>query len=67
MSNEDHPETLVEPVRLVLTLEERKRIFDDGKAAAANGGRGDCPYLNDETPERVYIWLGGYHSQRDGT
>lgn len=46
-----------------LTGEQRKKIFEEGKrAAAAKQDRRACPYLGDETPERIYIWMGGYNS-----
>lgn len=46
---------------MFLTVDDRKRIFEDGRDAAAhNHSRSSCPYLTDESPERLYIWLGGY-------
>jgi hypothetical protein len=46
---------------MTLTDEQRKSIFEDGKKAAAlKQSRRICPYLNDETPERIYIWLAGF-------
>jgi ribosome modulation factor len=48
---------------MVLTEEQRKTIFEEGKQAAMLGrSRQACPYLRDETPERIYIWMGGYNS-----
>jgi ribosome modulation factor len=48
---------------MVLTDEQRKKIFEEGKQAAALGkSRRSCPYLDDETPERIYIWMGGFDS-----
>jgi len=47
----------------VLSDEQRKKIFEEGKQAAAlKQNRGSCPYLSDETPERIYIWMGGFNS-----
>jgi ribosome modulation factor len=48
---------------MILTDEQRKKIFEEGKQAAIlKQSIHSCPYRDDETPERRYIWLGGYRS-----
>jgi ribosome modulation factor len=46
-----------------LSAERRRKIFEEGKQAAMLGrSRQTCPYLADQTPERIYIWMGGFNS-----
>ncbi|WP_450088451.1 ribosome modulation factor [Rhizobium terrae] len=46
---------------MVLSDEQRKKIFKEGRQAAMLGrSRRVCPYLSDETPERTYIWMAGF-------
>jgi hypothetical protein len=48
---------------MILTDEQRKKIFEEGKQAAAlRQSRRTCPYLGDETPERIYIWMAGFEA-----
>jgi ribosome modulation factor len=48
-----------------LTDEQRKKIFEEGKQAAMRGqSRRACPYLSDETPERIYLWIAGFDAFR---
>jgi hypothetical protein len=50
---------------MILTDEQRKKIFEEGEQASAlKQGRRTCPYLNDETPERIYIWMAGFGTLR---
>lgn len=47
---------------MLLTDAERKRIFEDGREAAEHHlSRSSCPYSADKSPERIYIWIGGYN------
>jgi hypothetical protein len=50
---------------MTLTNEQRKKIFEEGKTAAVlKQDRRACPYLRDETPERIYIWMAGFDASR---
>ena len=44
-----------------ITPHERVHLFHLGRDAADRGGPASmCPYLNDDNPERMEIWLLGY-------
>ncbi|MGR9170635.1 MULTISPECIES: Rmf/CrpP family protein [Rhizobium] len=50
---------------MILTTDQRKTIFEEGQDAAALGrNMRACPYLGDETPERIYIWMSGYRNPK---
>jgi hypothetical protein len=50
---------------MTLTDEQRKNIFEEDKNAAAfKRSRHTCPYLNNETPERNYIWMAGFDTRK---
>lgn len=47
---------------MFLTEVERKEIFEAGRNAAAQKlSKTSCPYSSEKSPERLYIWMGGYH------
>jgi ribosome modulation factor len=48
---------------MILTHEQRKKIFEEGKQAAIlKQSSIVCPYLDDETTERCAIWMAGYRA-----
>lgn len=50
---------------ITMTYAQRRTIFEEGQEAAAQKqSRTICPYLSDETPERTYIWMGGFDAIR---
>lgn len=50
---------------MILSDEQRKKIFEEGKQAAAlQQDRRICPYLSDQTPDRIYIWLARFNTVR---
>jgi hypothetical protein len=51
---------------MILSDEQRKKIFEEGKQAAAlEQDRRICPYLSDETPERIYIRMAGFGARQN--
>ncbi|CDZ50426.1 Hypothetical protein NGAL_HAMBI2427_36440 [Neorhizobium galegae bv. orientalis] len=48
---------------MTLTHKQRNKIFEEGETAAIlKQVRFACPYLHDETRERIDIWFDGFNS-----